>query len=615
MPQHALATVEFVPQGRKVQVEPETLLSEALWRAEIPLPQDCGGGGTCGRCQVWVEGPVSPPESAEDKLLDPGDLAQGLRLACQTRVRGDVKVRVPQNADLDDQGWSLAVDRQGGWAIAEPAVRALDCQAPEPSLADHRADLERLLAALPGLPVGPGHAADFQVAGQITQMAREQAWRLALYLRGREVVGAAPAGAAPLGLAVDLGSTKLAGYLLDLRDGRLLAAKGLLNPQVVFGADVVTRLHRAISQPQDGQRLTRAVRRAVNGLAGDLARQAGVGRARIAEAVLVGNTAMIHLFLGWPLRQLASPPFVSCLASPLDAKARDLGLELAPGAYLHLPPLVGGFVGSDNVAMVLGAGLDQPGQGLRLGLDIGTNTEIVLSLPQGQRPLLIASAPSGPTFEGAHLSSGMRAVAGAIGKVRVAGDGLECQTVDGSPALGICGSGIIDIVAQLLEAGILDRRGHLRRDSALVDASGPAPRVVLVPAERSASGRDIAITQADISQVQLAKAAIRAATQTLLALAGRQVEELGEVVLAGSFGSHIDLESARRIGLLPRVAGAAYTQAGNCAGQGAQQALVSLDQRRRAAAIPGLATYVELAKMPEFNTFFARYLGFGDEAA
>lgn len=602
-------TVGFQPSGLSASVDKGALITGAMLQAGVLLPLDCGGNGTCGRCLVSVSGPVSPPSEAEKRLLDQQRLDQGWRLACQTQALGDLEVRVPETSESADSSWRIDEGDVGAVLTGTPVIVAVDRDIPQPTLEDPRGDLRRVLEALAASEAPSELGADLATAAQISRLAREHAWSLRVFQRGPEVVGVAGPGQGPLGLAVDLGSTKLAAYLIDLTSGEIVASRGRLNPQVSFGADVVTRLQRAISSPEDGRRLTQLVRRALDGLAADLAAAVGAESHRIAEMSLVGNTAMTHLLLGLPLKQLGAPPFVACVDQATDVKAREIGLSLAPGAYVHLPPLVGGFVGSDNVAMIMGSDLDRPGP-CRLGLDIGTNTEVVVTAPGNEHPLFIASAPSGPTFEGAHLSSGMRAMAGAISQVSLDHGQAVCTTMDGGKPAGVCGSGIIDAVAEMLRTGVINRQGHLDRSLPQVKTDGRSIRYVLVPAERSATGQDIVVTQSDISQVQLAKAAISAAAGTLLSLAGLEPSDISEVVLAGSFGSHFDVDNARRIGLIPDVAKAKYDQVGNAAGKGAQQVLNNREARLRAAKIPAMARYVELASEPLFNTLFARGLAF-----
>ncbi len=592
-----------------MKVLPGSLVTDALLDSGHLIPLDCGGEGTCGRCLVKIEGEVSDPLSSEKKMVDRDLLDEGWRLACQYRVTGDISVSIPAQSEEMVGSWHIHENFPRSIRPEKPVVVSTACTVPEPGFDDLRSDSTRVINTVSGL-TGVRHLrADHFTAGQITRESRSSHWELSVFLRGPEIVGVAPRGKKPLGLAVDLGSTKLAVFLMDLESGEILSSLGRLNPQVFFGADIVTRLHKGILSSKTSQRMRYLVCDALDSLAGVLAKSVGAKKEEICEMSVVGNTAMVHLFLGLPLEQLAAPPFVASLDRGVEIRARELGIRIAPGAYIHIPPMIGGFVGSDNVAMIMGTELDKP-EGCRLGLDIGTNTEVVLSLP-GRDPLLhIASAPSGPAFEGAHLSSGMRAMAGAVSRVRIGQGEPVWETIEGDEAVGVCGSGIIDAVAEMLRGDIIDFKGHLGRSLERVKGDPGHRAYVLVPGSRSGTGRDICITQSDISQVQLAKGAINAAVETLLSVTETDLSEITEVVLAGSFGSHFDIENARSIGLVPDLPGASYVQVGNAAGKGACQLLNCRETRKRADTIPQKSKYVELTAEPRYNTLFARSLHF-----
>lgn len=608
-----MVKVSFQHLEAGVMMPVGSLITDAMVKAGIIMPLDCGGNGTCGRCRVLACGDLSEPDSAEMRLLGKEQLEEGWRLACRTKVQGDLKVFVPETSENIRIGWEIEDSDTEVVVPATPVIVSVKCDIPIPTFEDPRSDLRRVLEAVAGQSEGGAAEtpliADHFTAGEVTAQIRRSEWRMTAFMRGAELVGGADYNQAPLGLAVDLGSTKIAAYLVDLEDGERVASKGILNPQISFGADVITRLQRGINRPSDGRILTRQVREALDHLAEELITSVGADRSHICEVSLVGNSAMTHLLLGLPLAQLGAPPFVASLDQAIEIKTREIGLNFSPGAYLYLPPLVGGFVGSDNVAMILNSDLDRPGP-CRLGLDIGTNTEVVLTVPGGDKPMFIASAPSGPTFEGAHLSSGMRAVAGAIHKVKLHGGKVICETIGNARPSGVCGSGIIDAAAEMLREGIINRQGHLDQSRPEIRVENGSILYTLVPASDSATGREISLSQSDISQVQLAKAAVNATVNTLLALAGIESAEVEQILLAGSFGSGFDMENARKIGLIPNIQGALYAQVGNAAGRGAQQMLNSREARSRAAAIPAMAKYVESANEPLFNRLFARSLPF-----
>jgi uncharacterized 2Fe-2S/4Fe-4S cluster protein (DUF4445 family) len=599
--------IDFEPVGKRVEVPAGTTLMTAARLAGIAIASVCGGHGHCGQCRLTVqEGRVGDPAQAECGFLAAAELAAGHRLACQTHVAGDVRVHVPRASLVTSQ--RLQTGGLAGEVAVEATVRARQVAAPPPTLADHRSDFDRVAQSLLAAHGLHGLTAEPAVLRQLSPLARRNEWRLTAYLSGNEVVGFAAPECHPVGLAVDLGTTKIAGYLVDLETGAELAAAGVMNPQIAYGEDVIARLAHAARTDGGAQRLADADRGAINDLAGSLAAAAGVARDQIAAACVVGNTAMHHLLLGLPTRQLAVSPFVAATSRPLDVRAAELGLELAPGAYVHLPPCVGGFVGADHVAMVLAAGLDR-GDRVAVGLDIGTNTEIALCKPGGAT-LTSASCASGPAFEGAHIRDGMRAADGAIEGVRFTPDGVELRVVGDTAPVGICGSGIVDAIAELYRTGLINERGRLRPDAPGVRRGRDRLEVVLAPAAATGSGRDIVVTQGDVDEIQLAKGAIAAGIQVVLKATETDPATVEEVIVAGAFGTYLNIDSALDIGLLPRFPLAGYRQVGNAAGAGAKAALLSATERDRARRIARDDGYVELTTFPGFQRLFARSMQF-----
>jgi uncharacterized 2Fe-2S/4Fe-4S cluster protein (DUF4445 family) len=491
-----------------------------------------------------------------------------------------------------------------GQVTLEPLVRAYEVKLSQPSLEDPRADLDRLAAVLAGNSGLSEVVAEPAVVRQLSALARQQDWRLTAYLHHQsELVGVAPLQAPPLGLAVDLGTTKIAASLVDLTSGAELAVAGALNPQIGYGEDVVSRLAHVRRRQDGGPMLAALVRETLDELLGHLTEQAGVSRTQVADICIVGNTAMTHLLLALPVQQLAVSPYVAATNGPVDVKARELGLTTAPGAYVHLLPGIGGYVGADHVAMILASNLDRT-ERVTLGVDIGTNTEIVLARP-GQNFLTSTSCASGPAFEGAHIADGMRAATGAIEAVRLTETGPELRTVDNAPAVGLCGSGIVDAVAELLRHGLINERGRFDRDHTLVRQGRRGSELVLVPAAQGGSGRDVVLSQEDVNEIQLAKGAIRAGLEILMDATQTDPEEVEAVIVAGAFGSFLNLQSALDIGLLPRLPNAVYRQVGNAAIVGARGALLSKEVRNRARQVARQTGYLELTNYARFNRRFA----------
>lgn len=599
--------IDFEPIGKRVDVAPGTNLLEAARQAGIGLASVCGGEGTCGRCRVTImSGEVSAPVDADRRFLSQLELTSGQRLACRCQVHSDVKVQVPKASLVTDQ--RLQVSGVARQMQIEAAVHAYEIEAPEPTLHDLRSDLDRIIDALETMHGRRKWFAEPAVVRTLSALARRTGWRLTVYARHNEIVGFEAPGRKPIGFAADLGTTKIAGYLVDLETGEELAASGIMNPQIGYGEDVISRMVHATRHDDGSAELARVVREGLNNLIIALAFQAGVSQEQIVEACIVGNTAMTHLLLDLPVHQLSVSPFVAATSTALDVKARDLQLEMAAGAYVHVLPCVGGFVGADHVAMILGSDLDRKPY-VAVGVDIGTNTEIALLKPN-EKTLTSASCASGPAFEGAHIRDGMRASTGAIEAVKITAAGVQIKTIDDAPPVGVCGSGIVDAIAEMYRSGVINNRGRINREAPGVRKNEKGYEFILAPAEISGTGRDIVITQADVNEIQLAKGAIASGLETLMAATGTAPEEIQEVIVAGAFGSYLNLDSALAIGLLPRLPNAKYVQVGNAAGVGAKMALLSLKERRRAQQIMQRTGYIELTTQPDFNSRFAMSLLF-----
>jgi uncharacterized 2Fe-2S/4Fe-4S cluster protein (DUF4445 family) len=338
-----------------------------------------------------------------------------------------------------------------------------------------------------------------------------------------------------------------------------------------------------------------------------------VERQQVADICIVGNTAMIHLLLQLPTNQLVAAPYVAASSTAMDVKARDLGLDTAPGANVHILPCIGGFVGADHVAMVLASDMDRADH-VTIGIDIGTNTEIALTKP-GMDFLSSVSCASGPAFEGAHISDGMRAASGAIEAVRLLDDGPQLKTIDHEQPIGLCGSGIVDVIAELRRWHLINERGRFVKDNNRIRTGRSGPELLLAPADQSGSGRDIAISQEDVNEIQLAKGAIRAGLDVLLEATHTALEDVKEVIIAGAFGSFLNIESMLDTGLLPYYPNAVYKQVGNAAAVGAKWALISRTERERASQIAEATHYIELTTYSNFSRLFALGMLFpGDDA-
>lgn len=583
--------LDFEPIGRRGQCKSGQSLLESARELNVDLVSICGGVGSCGRCKVQIiAGEVSKLTADEQDELSARELEQGYRLACKVYPLSDVKIHVPPEsltAPQRTQVEGLEVD-----VAPEPPVRGMDVRLTAPTLDLPTPDDVNLLTAL-GLPAG---SLDFHVQQELSRQLRDFNWNVSVALRGDEIVAVAAPGTRWLGLAVDIGTTKIAAYLVDLETGKTLASKGMMNPQISYGEDLVTRIVAASKAPPDAAKLQSLLTEAINQLAADLCAETGLSTDTIVEAVVVGNTAIHHLFLRLPVKQLGLAPYTPAVRAAVEIKAREIGLKLAPGAYLHLLPNVAGYVGADHVAMLLATRTAEADK-TTLAIDIGTNTEICLNY---KGKLTSISCASGPAFEGAHIKFGMRAAPGAIEHVRLDGDRLEIQTIGAEAPIGVCGSGLLDVVAQMRQNNILDKMGRM----------GAHPRVrketvaEFILVERPGQ-EPITISQKDVRELQLAKAAIRAGIQALVAAVGLTEADIEQVIIAGAFGTFIDVGSAVTIGMLPNLPLERFSQVGNAAGTGARLALISTSQRAKAAEIAERDGYIELASVPNFQRKFA----------
>jgi len=608
--------VRFLPGGMQGRVPRGDRVDQAARKLGVDLQSVCGGQGTCGKCKVRLlrqagsdslEVALSAPTKLEEKHLSAEEFAKGWRLACQCQVLGDATFDIPEESRSGGQ-----VIRKAPGAISvdpDPLVEARTVTVPAPDLSSPSSDWERLSAQIKSgkmridLHPDPGMLA---VLPKVLASGKKTA---ALIRNGVECIGVAPAGSRPLtGLALDIGTTTLAAYLCDLENGEVLATASTVNPQISCGEDVISRIAHASNQDNGQKELQQLVIGAVNQLLASVCIQADTTIDSVADIACVANTCMHHLFLGLDPMGLGKAPFAPVTTLGLDIKARDLGIQASPGAWVHMLPAVSAFIGSDTVGVMLA--LDEPSiDETVLVIDVGTNGEIVLA--SGDR-LVCTSCATGPALEGATLVCGMRAAAGAIERIRIDKKTLDVdyqvigtETGKQIPAAGICGSGVIDAISAMFTSGVIKKNGTLDRQltTPRLQQSGNDASFVIAPAPESAGDRDIVIGQDDIRAVQMAKGAIHAGVRLLMAEVG--IQSVDRVVLAGAFGSVIDPLSALTIGLFPDVPPDKIVAVGNAAGDGARMALFNRSMRKRATVLAEKMETVELTERPDFQREFA----------
>jgi uncharacterized 2Fe-2S/4Fe-4S cluster protein (DUF4445 family) len=609
MPDHM---IHFQPIGRKVEATRGRTLLELATEAGISMESICGSEGKCGKCRVILRSGienVTPLNSNEKRVLDKVEQASGMRLACQASVcrEGALVVEIPQESQRGHQRLLAAGTERN--VKLEPAVRKIVLKIPPATLKDLRADDDRLIEFLrrkirSRLKISEG------VHRYLPAALREMAWVTTVTaFRNEEIIRVEPGDTADelFGVAVDIGTTKVVAYLVDLNTGKLLATESMPNPQIPFGEDVIARITYCNRNKEGLQTLQRVIAAGVDMLIAKLCTTVKLEPDDMLEVMVVGNTAMHHLFFGISAQHLAEAPYAPVVRTPLVVNPGHVGLSTYPFGKVSSLPNIAGFVGADAVADLIASGLygdDDVG----MMIDIGTNTEIIA----GSKDRLIScSCASGPAFEGAHIRFGMRASSGAIERVWIDPETMEVvvRTVDDAPARGICGSGIVDALSEMLAAGLIDASGKIKTSAGLPGIRKNhegLPEFVLVSRGNSSTGEPITITQHDIQEIQLAKAAIFTGVATLMRKLKVRPSDISKVYAAGAFGTYVDASSAIRIGMYPDVPIERIEFIGNAAGSGARMCLRSMKMRDIAERQSRKVEYIELAAEKDFQKEFAQ---------
>jgi uncharacterized 2Fe-2S/4Fe-4S cluster protein (DUF4445 family) len=628
-------TVVFQPSGRRGQIEKGKSILEAAQELGVSLESVCGGKHLCGKCRVRIEegffardgltssrDHLSPFSSEEKKFINPQEQESGYRLACVARLDGDVLVFLPEESRGKKQVIRKEV-RDLPFHL-NPGVKAYFVELIPPTLAEPLADFERLRQALEKEFGLKGLSIDLFALKDLPQSLREKNWQATVLVwMDREILEVIPGRMENLyGVAVDIGTTTVALYLCNLQSGKVEAADSIMNPQVSYGEDVMSRISYAMQHPEDGlKRMHEAIIAGLNHLIHSVSQSAAIAERHIFEMTMVGNTAMHHIFLGINPLPLGLSPFAPSIHHSVDVKARDLGLHLHPAANVHALPIEAGFVGADNVGVLI-AETPYEKEDLALLIDVGTNGEMVLG---NKKRLLSCSCATGPALEGAHLQFGMRAAPGAIERVRIDPKtlevrfqviGLEKWSDECAPeeiqAGGICGSGIIEALADMYKAGVLEKSGRF-------NAHLVSPRIrklekgyefILARKEETAIGKEITVSLGDVRAVQMAKGALYAGAKVMMNTMG--IKKIDKVVLAGAFGSMIDQERALILGMFPDCGIENVSSVGNAAGDGARLALLNREKRTEADRIARQIEYVELTTNTNFTNEFVQAMAFPD---
>jgi uncharacterized 2Fe-2S/4Fe-4S cluster protein (DUF4445 family) len=603
----------FQPEGKHAAVRVGGSLLEAAQVLGVDISATCGGVGTCGKCKVLVKDGralLGLPTSIEETYFRSDDLSYGFRLACETRTNADglIVVEVPPESRgsknrLQSEGLETPVK-------LEPSVRSFLITVETSSLDAHEALFEKVTRSLLNCGITI-KTVDHDCLVGIGGTLKDSGWSGSAFLYDdTKLVSLEEGSPRSLGMAVDVGTTKLAGYLMDLVSGKLLTKVSRVNPQVLYGEDVMSRLTYILNEKEGCNRLTSSIRGAINEMVVEACDLAKVPLESLREVVIVGNTLMHHLVAGIEPSSLGFSPYSPVIDRSYEVEGRKIGLKGGRGLVAYMLPNVAGFVGADCVADVISTGL-QDAKGTQLLVDIGTNTEMVCC--HGSN-LWCASSPSGPAFEGAHIKHGMRAMSGAIEHVSIDKSlNIKYSTIDDLPAKGICGSGVVDVVCEMLDRGIMDRSGRMSEEKSITNVVRDSDGVQCIISRHSenAIGKDITFTQKDVREVQKVKAAIAAGTKIIMNQAGISVHDIERVYVAGAFGAYMDVSSAVMIGMLPATPLHKVMQIGNAAGTGARMCLLSRQAKSTAETVAKKMKYVELSARPEFLSTYLKSLEFG----
>jgi uncharacterized 2Fe-2S/4Fe-4S cluster protein (DUF4445 family) len=608
----ARVALRFEPSGLAVRVPPGvTVFDAASWNG-IAIDSTCGGHGTCKKCRVRIEDGEVEATALDHRAFSTAEIEEGWRLACRAEAACDLKVEVPPLVTRPKAA-TVGVGRQ---VILHPVLQKRYVELEEPALHDQRSDFQRVQDAIDDLELRPAPGA----LARLPTILREADFKVTAVVVDDLLIDVEPGDTTEhlYAIAFDLGTTTVVATLLDVSTGTPVAVRSMLNKQQPFGADVISRISATMLDPTALDRLRGLSGETLQELAEEVCEQGGVELAQVYEVALAGNATMTAIALGVDPAPMGVAPFIMATRSYPEMPASELGLRLHPRAQASVFPALGAYVGGDIVAGLLASGMTRDKR-LRLFIDVGTNCEVALGSTDG---LVCTAAPAGPAFEAAQIACGMRAADGAIEVVRITDDDLDLGVIGDAEPVGICGSGLVDAVAELVRVGLLDRSGRfVSEEEAAALAPAIAPRLTVRGdgtrvfvlhwgGEERHADAAVYLSQRDVRELQFAKAAIATGWRLLVEELGIDESEIQQVLLAGSFGSYLSPSSAIRIGLVPRLALPRIVSAGNVAGEGAKMALLSLQERHAAEGMTEQVRYIELSDRPDFNDRFVDQLAF-----
>jgi uncharacterized 2Fe-2S/4Fe-4S cluster protein (DUF4445 family) len=600
--------LDFAPSNQSFKVPPGVSVFDAASWNGIAIDSTCGGHGTCKKCKVQITEGIVPISRLDIRAFSQEELKNGWRLACVARATENLAITVPAMTTRPKAA-TVGVGRQ---VILRPAVQKRYLELDEPTLHDQRPDIQRVKDAIDDLEVN----VEFEVLQKLPTVLRKNNFKVTAVVVDDLLIDIEPGDTTDkrFAIAYDLGTTTVVATLLDLNSGTPVAVKSMLNMQQPFGADVISRISATMLDENALERLRIAAQSTLSELTNEVIKEAGISPNNVYEIAIAGNATMVQLVLGVDPEPVGVAPFITASQNWPVLNAKEFGIEIHPGARAYIFPSFGAYVGGDIVAGVLASGMDRDKR-VRLFIDVGTNCEIVLS--DGNK-ILTTAAPAGPAFEAASIKCGMRAAEGAIEVVKITKDGVSLQVIGDVEPQGMCGSGLVDAVAELAKIGVLDQSGRFVTQE-VMDKEFPKLSSRLINLETNEKAfllhgdkNDplVYLTQRDVRELQFAKASIATGWRLLMEQLKLNDEDIQQVLLAGSFGSYLSPASAIQIGLVPKIPVMRIVSAGNVAGEGAKMVLLSQPERNGATALLNEVEYVELSDRADFNDKFVVQLSF-----
>ncbi|KKK44702.1 hypothetical protein LCGC14_0597480 [marine sediment metagenome] len=622
--------INFEPISRRVLLTSDSNIYDLLSEISVPIRSICGGQGTCGKCRLLIQTGkefLIHPTSSEKKFLNQNDLDNGWRLGCQTKIdinklqliekaqAPQLRIFLPNELILED--FKILTSGINKGLTIQPAVKKYYLNLKKPTLQDPLPDFERLVRSLisvdRSLNVKVQKNIEFALLNKLPGLLRESNFNVTITLLNNTTILAIEPGNTVknnYGIAYDIGTTTIVGYLVDLNNGKVSAISSRLNSQTAYGEDVVTRLTYIRDDPQKLVTLNSAVLDDLNKILINTCTQVNIDPSQIYEASVVGNSVMHHIFLGINPINIGLSPFIPVIRKGLNIKAKELNLGISQFGNVYVAPVISGFVGADTIGVILSSKIYEEEE-LTLAIDIGTNGEIIIG---NKHMLAVGSCAAGSALEGAHISDGMRAAAGAIDTLKIVPETLEISysTIKNKKPIGICGSGLVDAIAEMLKSKIITRSGNFNKEFIKHERfikTEKNKEFILVRKDETSIGKDITLTQSDIRQIQMAKGAFYSGMRMILNHLGENLQ-LKQVFLAGAFGNYINAMNAKFIGMIPDIPNDKIYQIGNAAGVGAQHCLLNKDLRDKAEQLIKKIQYVEIAVKEEFQKEYATAMYF-----